>query len=62
MTTRQELQNEFIDLRNAQIKRPPANNTRLRNLYYDFLNDTQTLAAMKTDEQLKQAIEKMKAE
>lgn len=61
MTTRQTLQQEFIELRNAQMKAPKEHNgKRARDIYYDHLNESDVLAEMKTDEELVKAIARMK--
>ncbi len=60
MTSREQLQQEFVSLRNAQFKRPSTSNRRQYNLYLDWLNDSDVLAELKTDEQLLEAIKGMK--
>jgi hypothetical protein len=60
MKTREELKQEFISLRNAQVKRPPSSNKRLWNLYMDHLNESEALAEMKSNEGLESAIKRLK--
>lgn len=59
--TREQLVAEFTELRNALVKRPPTSNTRLWNIYCDHLNDTDALAAAKTDAELVATIASIKA-
>lgn len=58
MKSRQDLQVEFIELRNAQMKR--GTSTRTRNIYFDWLNESDKLAEIKSDEELVKDIERMK--
>ena len=59
--TREELEQEFITLRNSRHTVIKSYHSKmLRNSYYDYLNDSDTLARLKTDEELIKAIEKLK--
>lgn len=60
--TREELQAEYKELRNAKMKRPGSSNTRARNIYLDHLIETDQMAERKTDEELQAAIDRMKRE
>lgn len=57
-TKREQLQQEFIELRNAKVTKGKC--ARTRRIYFDHLNDSEQLAAMKTDEELQDAIDKMR--
>jgi len=58
--TREQLQAEFTELRNAQVRKGGCKRTW--NIYFDHLLDTDTLARVKTDEELVSAIAKFKAQ
>lgn len=58
MTKREQLQQEFIELRNEKVKRGTC--ARTRRIYFDYLNDSDRLAEMKSDDELQKAIDKMK--
>lgn len=61
MNTRQTLQQEFIELRNAKMARPKeGRGKREMDIYYDYLNDSDVLAEAKTDDELQDAINTMK--
>lgn len=60
MNTRKELQEEFVSLRNAQMKRPRDSSKRIRDIYFDWLDESDRLAEIKTDDELVKAINKMK--
>lgn len=59
--TREQLQQEFISLRNALMVRPKGHQgVRVRNIYFDHLNDSDGLAEMKSNEELQAAINNLK--
>lgn len=57
-TSREELVKEFTELRNARMTK--GNCSRTRNIYFDWLNDTDKLAESKTEEELQKDIQRMK--
>lgn len=60
MKTREQLQAEFILLRNAKMTKGISK--RGRDLYFDWLLDSDKLAELKSDEELIKAIHKMRDE
>lgn len=58
---RKQLQEEYKTLRNAQMTKPREHEgVRARNIYLDFLNDSDILAESKTDSELLAAILRMR--
>lgn len=58
---RQQLQEEYKRLRNMKLSKPKEyEGTRVRNIYYDHLNESDKLAEIKSDEDLLAAIQQMR--